>query len=486
MINAANCSRKGVNNKRMSSTKTSVIHRRQNLQLMTWNVHDMRLKDEGLKSASADFLKAVDGSDILCLQETKEQVKFANYRCFNSNRPKSRSGGVCIAVKNDIRAGVTNVNTKDCCDIIAIKLKKSYFAMTRDIVIINVYDAPTNSSYKKSRNEELSTLDQVSKIISKIPADTGIILLGDFNARTGTLHAQNIDHFDPESDVNAEIDNPQLPLRSSRDIKLNSNGKPFINFIKDNGLAILNGRSLGDVFGEMTCFKYNGCSVVDYVCSSHNTLHNIKSLKVSELSFLSDHCPIKATLEVDCKRGFMTSTTMPPQSDAPRSYKWRSDGTSSTSFKKAQADNDIASDINKMSNSEILDNENLHKFNDDLINIYHKIANKALSQAKPNKRTNKKKWFDWSCRKAKRDLNKAAKAMSTKSHDEAARVLYHQKKKAYKRLIKSKKSAFLFDINKKIESGSSLNWKTFKQLKDYHKDDNSNKFPKQAYNWLKQ
>jgi hypothetical protein len=336
-----------------------------------------------------------------------------------------------------------------------------------------VYDAPTNSSYKRSRNEELSTVEQVAQIISKFSSETGIILLGDFNARTSTLQDQNPIHFDPESDLNVAMNNPQLPQRSSSDMKLNTNGKPFLNLIKENGIAILNGRTLGDVFGEMTCHKYNGSSVVDYVCSSYNTFSNIKSLRVSDLSFLSDHCPIKVSLEVDSKYGFMRSAAKSTFSKAPRSYKWKADGNTSASFQKAQLDHDIAADISNLNKAEIFNSEDLYKLNDDLTKIYHKISNKAIPQSKLHRKTNKKKWFDWTCREAKRDLSKAAKAMSSRSSDENVRAVYHQKKKDYKRLIKSKKSAFLFDINKRIESGSALNWKVFKQLKDYHKDEES-------------
>ena len=155
---------------RKHTTRQSIKKRRHNLQLMTWNVHDSRLKDEGLKHTSSDFLRCIETSDILCLQETKESIKLANYRCFNSNRPTSRSGGVCIAVKNDISKGVVSVNTKECSDIIAVKLKKNFFAMSRDVIVINVYDSPKMSSYKKFIDEDETTLEHVSNLISKLPS----------------------------------------------------------------------------------------------------------------------------------------------------------------------------------------------------------------------------------------------------------------------------------------------------------------------------
>ena len=35
-------------------------------------------------------------------------------------------------------------------------------------------------------------------------------------------------------------------------------------------IKILNGRTAGDMTGKYTCFKYNGCSVVDYIMVDRN------------------------------------------------------------------------------------------------------------------------------------------------------------------------------------------------------------------------
>ena len=174
--------------------------RKHSLSFLSWNVHDIRLSDDGLKTNLQEFNGIISNRDIVLLQETKEPVKMSNYRCFNSNRPSSRSGGVCIAVKNEISKGVSTYNTSCCHDIVAIKLRKCHFAMSRDIVIINIYDSPVNSSYKMNNKDEKTTLDYVADIITKLPANTGYYLMGDFNARTGALPECESPHFDPRSD----------------------------------------------------------------------------------------------------------------------------------------------------------------------------------------------------------------------------------------------------------------------------------------------
>ena len=59
---------------------------RHKISLLSWNINDVKMKNEGLKTKSIDFAKALKGHHIIGLQETKKPVKVANYRCHNSNR----------------------------------------------------------------------------------------------------------------------------------------------------------------------------------------------------------------------------------------------------------------------------------------------------------------------------------------------------------------------------------------------------------------
>ena len=461
----------GANNKRMRK-----IH---DLKFLSWNVHDIRTKDEGLKSSMDEFMEVLNKNDVFCLQETKEPVKIAGFRCFNSNRKSSRSGGVCIGVKNDISKGVIPVNTSCCDDLVAIRLKKGFFATTKDIVLLNVYDSPTNSSFKKNNFDDTSTLDKAADIIHRLQSDTEVLLMGDFNARTGTESDFNDPHFDPLSTYQ-DHDNEnifyQVPKRSNKDTKLNSNGKPFIDFIKGNGLLILNGRTLGDVYGGITCLKYNGCSVVDYMCTSTNLYNNIMFMQVGEFSQLSDHYPLFMSLRLG--RLSILGSLLPPFDDAPTAYKWKRTNVettcSSTAFIKMQDEPQFLETINDLLEANVSCVNDVIIMKDKVTNLFNDLASKSLSrQGRRRKCTNKKKWFDWSCRSAKRDLNKAAKLSGKNPTDDDLRSQYHKQKKDYKRLIKAKKSEFLFDLNSQIEDGKHIDWKSFKRLQEYHKEDNS-------------
>ena len=59
--------KKGADTKRTMKTR-----RIYDLNFLSWNVHDIRTKDEGLKSSLDEFTDVIGTNDVFCLQETKE------------------------------------------------------------------------------------------------------------------------------------------------------------------------------------------------------------------------------------------------------------------------------------------------------------------------------------------------------------------------------------------------------------------------------
>ena len=94
---------------------------------MSWNIQDST--GDGLnKFENTSFLAILKQANIICLQETKKQIKLEGYLSFNSNRKGSRSGGVCILAENGLRKGVSFVPCNESKDIVAIKLDKIFFS----------------------------------------------------------------------------------------------------------------------------------------------------------------------------------------------------------------------------------------------------------------------------------------------------------------------------------------------------------------------
>ena len=268
--------------------------RHHNLEILSWNIQDSQIKNEGGKTADTNFLKILHSAQIFCLQETKGEIKIADYRCYNVLRKRSRSGGLCIGIHQSILKGIKYLNNTSNPDLQAIKLSKAFFKLKNDIVLINVYNSPENSSYKLNNQQEECTIDLVSQYISKL-AETGvdIMLMGDFNARIA-----NKEDFllpDKHQDLGPSFNSPyesQITPRNTKDSVTNTNSSDFLDLLIANSLKLLN-RTLGDCFGELTCLKHNGNSIVDYIAVSDNLIPNIRFFKIDPFTPFSDHKPIR-------------------------------------------------------------------------------------------------------------------------------------------------------------------------------------------------
>ena len=251
--------------------KTPLAHERLGeFPILSWNIHDLMTIKEGPKTEDPDFADIITKSTIFCLQETKQELFMPNYKCFNSNRPNSRSGGICIGVHRSIADHIKVLPT-GCPDFQAITVFPEDEASK--FTIINVYDSPENSSYKaklrngcKSAGPVATTLDLLLEFRA-INRDLGeILLVGDLNARTGTVNP-TFEDDDLTSDVGFDQKPPSFPVnkadRSSKDVVVNTRGKLLVDFLACTQLTILNGSVLGDVLGEFTSVNFNGCSVVD-------------------------------------------------------------------------------------------------------------------------------------------------------------------------------------------------------------------------------
>ena len=109
------------------------------VKILSWNIHDAS-GIQGKKVEDPSFLAVIDKADIFCLQETKEEIKVPNFRCFNSNRGDSRSGGVCLGIKNDLSHHLSPLQTdKFSQDFQAFELSNRLLGTSKNLVIINIY-----------------------------------------------------------------------------------------------------------------------------------------------------------------------------------------------------------------------------------------------------------------------------------------------------------------------------------------------------------
>ncbi|KAL5263923.1 hypothetical protein ACHWQZ_G005117 [Mnemiopsis leidyi] len=453
---------------------------RDTIKFLSWNINHSRDKIEGAKVDIPEIHKLFNSHDIFALQETKGVINISNYLCFNSNRKNSKSGGVCIGVHKSLTNGVINVPVTSSDDIIAIKLKACFFDLDRDTYLINVYDSPKNGAFKKRQRttlgeDEVTTLEHLQEFLANIPINEDAILLGDFNARTATLEDMLSDNVRLNDEQLNEYFVRELPKRSNSDTKLNSNGRPFTELLQTSGLVFLNGRTLGDIFGEPTCIQRQGASTVDYICVSASLYHRVRHFRVNGISQYSDHRSLSMSISTNPLRRLSDDIALAGISDAPQAFKWvKSDNLTqdtATKFQMAQEAQLHIDRVNCLLVRPINSPSEVVQLNTDVVTLYQDLAGSVTVRKSGRRHNNKKRWFDINCRIAKRQANRADRNANNNPYSTFLREQHFLKKKEYRTIKRRKKHAFLHEMNNKINGADTINWSALKQLSANYKDE---------------
>ena len=435
------------------------------LNILSWNIQS-RDGLNGNKLHDAEFCKLLEASDIFCLQECRKPVKIPKFICLNKQRPNKNGGGVTIGHSRRLAGGIQEYKLVNKTDMLAITLNKSFFSLKKDILLINCYIPPQGSKYLK--NSGLQPFEELNSILTDTSDKYDIIICGDFNSRTQTINDCLLCHNIPGIDMSSDSDNTDqiIPTRNNKDLHQNGYTKSFMDLLTQADLLIANGRCLGDIYGELTCFHYNGESTVDYFLLNKQLLTNVVLMKVQPLTEFSDHRPINLLLVTQTANyPELTNFSFEP---APEKYKW--DKNSSTSFTQSQYQDNINQLIVELLQHEVTSSDGVHDYNKKLTNIIHTIADASLEKTK-NKTTNFKnnhKWFDRECRVAKRSMNSTLRQLNKCINDLRLKNDYLNARKNYRSILKTKKSKFFANLNEEIELSKrgSINWTIFKKLKD--------------------
>lgn len=178
--------------------------------------------------------------------------------------------------------------------------------------------------------------------------------------------------------------------RMSKDSKIDKRGKELLDFCKGYQLRILNGRTLGDMQSNFTCYTPNGTSVVDYAVVSESALKSILCFSVSDfIPTLSDcHCRLDWELSANyiVNNKNTNSGNVHPM---PLGYMWSDD--SGSLFQEAMVSDLIQSQINDLLNNTTLDStSDINIASVKLANIFTQAADMSLKKQKKNNNYNKK------------------------------------------------------------------------------------------------
>ena len=317
-------------------------------------------------------------------------------------KSKTAPAGIAIFCKENMKNNIIPIKHQNE-DAIWVKIGKDFTGLTKDIYLGTVYHNPSGN--KKEISEKYHALNgDVSFFLSK----GHVFLQGDFNAHTNTY--PDFIENDKLIDNSLIDETPAFSPRNSEDTnKINLRGKELLEFCKSQEIIILNGRKMGDLFGKITSFQWNGQGVVDYVLSSHELYPHLTYLKVGDYTpWISDHCPLLFNLNVkNSKIRQVEEKIQPP----PARFFFKKKDIEN--FSKILKTEEIDEKLNRLEQDGNIDVQSLAS---ELTNTLLDVTKRA--NIKPSKAANCHKyepWFDKDCAKIKNSLKSKCKNLRKKT-----------------------------------------------------------------------
>ena len=332
--------------------------------------------------------------------------------------------------------------------------------------------------------------DLTNKLAQCLPQGD-LILMGDLNARTQTLpdfiNNENNDHI-PVPPPELYQTDTEIRDRWNVDTGSNSYGNKFLNLCKSLPLRILNGRFLGDLLGNYTCFTPRGSSTVDYAAVSPNLLKQIRHFLVSDPCLhLSDHTPIEVCLSVRASYQSSNSTSNIDMLPRPDKIVW--DKNLAQKYKFILESPDCTESINGFINTGILPTQqSVDSATSFLSNVMCETAKLAGMQIKkgavPRRSArvhqfscNRKQptWHDIDCHLLQSDLKRTSKLVTTFPRDPWLRGKLLSDTKKYNRLVKLKHKKYIDDLFSQLDSMHKSEPRKYMQLVNSLKEGNFDK-----------
>ena len=480
-----------------------------NIKIASWNIQGLKSRLRANKCTLGDTKLKIQSVqqelkkfDIICLQETwlKEEnsLDFSGYKVYQTVHKtilKRGCRGVAIFVK-DYLFPATEEITSPSPNILWCKINGAKLGVTKDIYIASVYVPPLNCQ-SKTGEDVLYTLE---KEIMKYEQKGQIIILGDLNARTSILtdHVENDNNNTTLPLYNYVSDTP-WPSRNNSDKSINKQGQAVINLCIAHRLRILNGRTIGDFEGKLTCYQRNGASTVDYAIICNSLRKDILGFAVNQLTPYSDHCLISLKLAISNSMAKIIDNQTKQQKQKSYNkkktlirFKWSEE--SKIKYQSTLQTTEIGNMLNKqLSNNDTTNiDDKLNNLNIIIQTVAQKSLRKQIFQTKKTKDKNKKntkKWYTDECRVMKQKLKVFSKTINADNYN-SNRNEYWRLKKQYKKLIKKAHRQYKNNIVSTM--ANSLNnvnrsdlWKELKKLKSQEQESNNTISEEQWINHFK-
>ena len=244
-----------------------------------------------------------------------------------------------------------------------------------------------------------------------------IILCGDFNALTGNL--KDFLENDDVQDlcINSCFDMAEeLQDCNNRDIQISPFGRLLIEKCISFNLAILNGRTRGDLSGQYTCYTHNGASTIDYAIVYKTLIQHIYHVTVHPPNFNSCHSPLSFVLKLSCDISKLDKNQNNLK-DLPYSFKW--DDVFRNRFIETLESTEFTTKLESLTASRSHINKTSYKFyNENVVLKFNQLITDAEKKCQPlysktkhklRKKFKSKKWYDKSCWELKKEILLCAK-----------------------------------------------------------------------------
>ena len=437
---------------------------------------------EGLHSDCECFLPEITENiknDIHFLAETwscNHDKEISGYKSFFKKGYKTpgvstgrSSGGLLVYIKDNLQKHVKVLESTAYACWLEVD-KNIFFNLDQNLIISAQYSPPINSKY----NSQNSSENLKSDILKFCDENTPLVLIGDFNARTGNI-PDNLE-IDPNFDTSG-LEQSEFRPRNNRDGTITSQGKTFIDTLISRNLRILNGRLPGDLIGNFTTFKNDHSSVNDYGVISDNLFEQIENFVVFPQTVFSDHAEIVISIKNRHLEKIDTEEKQEEWHPLENRYKWEVESLASMRENLENTPEAQLEDVMSM-----IQNQNSSEAARTLINIIEnaipyiqvrkksgKIVNSNTKFRHKMKKKKQKAWFD----KDLQDLKKITNKLSNLKHNQPGNLeikhMHKESLKRYRDTCKAKKSNFRqekFENMDKALSDSEELWKNFKSFSE--------------------
>ena len=263
------------------------------------NIHGLNTQFRGCKLDFPEVRDLICSYDFFGVAETMcseiSFIKFGDYEVISFPATKKAiqgrsSGGFLLLYKKSFSKHTTILKQKhNYCVWFKISTNQQCYFVGL------VYIPPQTSNTFEDKFDFEEIFNTIQEEIDLYKQQGFVILLGDWNARVGTL--------DDQTDLNddLQLSKPISVDRVITDTKYNTYGFELVQLCLNTGMLLLNGR-WGKESQNWTHYYCSGtCTVCDWALTDARLWENIESFKVGKENFFSDHVElglsIKTTIE---------------------------------------------------------------------------------------------------------------------------------------------------------------------------------------------